>query len=101
MHEKILFFLKKEYILTLATSINNIPWCANCFYTFLEKNNSFIFKSDKSTRHIKEGILNNSVAGTILPTLIKEKEIIGLQLTGKFFIPENDILKIAKNEYYE
>lgn len=100
MNSKIISFLKEEYILTLATCINNKPQCANCFYVFSGEYTSIFFKSDKTTRHILEALKNNQVAGTILPSKNEENKIIGLQFTGIFFEPKEKKLTDAKKEYY-
>jgi len=70
---KITEFIKKHHVLTLATSLNNQPWCANCFYAYLEEENTLVFTSNEQTRHIHEGMKNRSIAGSI----VLETEIIG------------------------
>ncbi len=32
--KKITEFILKHHVLTLATSADNSPWCANCFYVY-------------------------------------------------------------------
>ena len=34
MDKKIVAYLKKNNVLTIATAINNQPYCANCYYVF-------------------------------------------------------------------
>jgi uncharacterized protein len=52
--ERILKFINEHHILTLAVSTPHGPWCATCFYVYLEKENLFVFTSDDDTRHIRE-----------------------------------------------
>ena len=49
MESKIIDYLKKNKVLTLATSVNDIPYCANCFYAFDEIDKTLIFLSDNNT----------------------------------------------------
>jgi hypothetical protein len=51
--KKIIEFIKKHHVLTLATAEENQPWCSNCFYAYLEKENLFCFTSDEHTRHVQ------------------------------------------------
>jgi uncharacterized protein len=81
--KRIVKLFRQHHIFTLATSVNDQPWCATCFYVYDEENARLIFTSDLSTRHIAEGTNNPSVAGAIaLETLIIGK-IRGLQFTGQ------------------
>jgi uncharacterized protein len=79
---RIVKFIKKHHVLTLATACNNHAWCSNCFYAFDEESISFVFTSDENTRHIREITQNNQVSGTIvLETKIIGK-IQGMQFSG-------------------
>ncbi|PIV62765.1 MAG: hypothetical protein COS14_01630, partial [Bacteroidetes bacterium CG02_land_8_20_14_3_00_31_25] len=44
--KRIVDFIKKHHVLTLATKSENELWCANCFYVYDEEENSLIFTSD-------------------------------------------------------
>jgi uncharacterized protein YhbP (UPF0306 family) len=82
--QKIIDFIGEHHILTLATSRDNAPWCATCFYVYLQEQNLFIFTSDHETRHIRDVVdgKNDRVAGAIaLETKIVGK-IRGIQFTG-------------------
>jgi uncharacterized protein len=96
---RIIEFIKKHHVLTLATSLNNVPWCANCFYAYLEPENLFVFSSDLGTRHIFEAQNNNAVAASIvLETRIIGK-IQGLQVTGILSEPKAETAVKAKKRY--
>jgi uncharacterized protein YhbP (UPF0306 family) len=75
-------FFRKHHVLTIATSVNEEPWCANCFYVYLEEENSLVFTTDPATRHGKEFLMNKKVAGSVvLETMIIGK-IRGIQFRG-------------------
>lgn len=85
LEPKIEAFIAKHHLLSLATSINNQPYCASCFYAFEKEPASLIIATDaKKTRHGKEALQNQHVAGVIaLETNIVGK-IQGVQFTGIF-----------------
>src|SRR5664280_1236821 len=62
----IIKFFRKHHVLTIATTVENVPWCANCFYVYLEEENSLVFTTDAGTRHGKELIKNPMVAGSVV-----------------------------------
>jgi uncharacterized protein YhbP (UPF0306 family) len=79
---RVIRFFRKHHVLTIATSSDNIPWCANCFYVYLEDENALVFTTDPKTRHGREFITNNLVAGSVvLETKIIGK-IRGIQFRG-------------------
>ncbi|HIE16154.1 MAG TPA: hypothetical protein EYP69_04430 [Bacteroidales bacterium] len=80
--KRILAFIKKHHVLTLATTIGNEPYCAQCFYAFDSKNNRVICSSDFSTRHAKEALKNKLVAGGIVLETKTVGKIQGLQFQG-------------------
>ena len=79
--------------LTVATSAENKPYCANCFYVFDAENDLLICKSDLQTVHMHQAADNNFVAGTILPNALDFSAIKGIQFTGVFMIPEIETYK--------
>ena len=92
-------FFKKHHVLTIATSVNETPWCASCFYVYLEDENSLVFTTDLSTRHGREFLKNSSVAGTVaLETGIIGK-IRGIQFSGTVSEPEGKLAARAENAY--
>jgi uncharacterized protein len=96
---RIIKFLRKHHVLTIATTINNEPWCANCFYVYLEEENSLVFTTGGDTRHGKEFTENPVVAGSVvLETLIIGK-IRGIQFQGIVSEPDGDLLARAKSRY--
>ena len=96
---KVIKFLKKHHVLTIATTIENEPWCANCFYVYLEEENSLVFTTDIDTRHGKEFIENPRVAGSVVLETIVIGKIRGIQFQGIVSEPEGEMLSKAKWAY--
>ena len=97
--KKILDFINKHHVLTLATSSENVPWCANCFYVYMEEMNMFVFTSDIETKHIQDTIDQEIVAGSVVLETNVIGKIRGLQFQGKIFRAENELLKKVKKAY--
>lgn len=97
--KRIVDFIKKHHVLTLATKSGKELWCANCFYTYFEEENALIFTSDIDTRHVSEALKNNFVAGSIVLETSVIGKIQGIQFQGVFIKPENKKLKTAKTHY--
>jgi len=56
--KRIIRFFRKHHVLTIATSHENEPWCASCFYVYLEEENALVFTSDLKTRHGQDFLKN-------------------------------------------
>ena len=97
--KRIIDFIKAHHLLTLATIKDNIPYCANCFYVFNEKNNSLIFSSDNKTKHAQDFIANPNVAGSIALETKEVSKIQGVQLLGTILELKEEELKITKKQY--
>lgn len=96
---RIVKFLKKHHVLTIATSVDNKPWCASCFYVFLEKENALVFTSDLTTRHGREFLMNTLVAGTVALETMITGMIRGVQFEGTVAEPGPDLENISRNAY--
>ena len=97
--KRITDFIKKHHVLTLATTVNDIPWCCNCFYAYMEEENAFVFTSDNDTRHVKEFTANENVAGSVvLETKIVGK-IQGIQFKGRISNPVDEQLTKCRRRY--
>jgi uncharacterized protein YhbP (UPF0306 family) len=82
MNEKLIKFIKEHHVLHVSTYENNKTWSASCFYLFFEKNNSFVFASDKKTHHMQNILKNPYVSGTIALETKEVGLIQGLQFDG-------------------
>ncbi|HEY5511018.1 MAG TPA: pyridoxamine 5'-phosphate oxidase family protein [Prolixibacteraceae bacterium] len=96
---KIITFLKKHHVLTLATVSQDQPWVANCFYAFMEEQITFVFTSDYETRHIQEATQNPKVAGNVVLETSIIGKIQGIQFSGTLELAANEKLVIAEKAY--
>ena len=97
--KRIIKFFKKHHVLTIATSEGNIPWCASCFYVYLEEENALVFTSDLKTRHAREFLANRAVAGNIYLETIIIGKIRGIQFSGTIAEPEGEMADKARKAY--
>ena len=96
---RIISFVKEHHILTLATSNNNKPYCASCFYVYIEDKNMFVLTSDFTTKHIKDVEIQNIVAGAVALETTMIGKIQGIQFTGVMKLLNENDLKIANKAY--
>ena len=101
--DRILKFIAEHHVLSLAVSTSRGPWCASCFYAYLEEMNQFIFTSDPETKHIREVLDNNAfyVAGTIALETKMTGRIRGIQFTGYLKLLHGKELKKGKAYYLD
>jgi len=97
--KRIIKFLHRHHVMTLATSNDNRPWCCQCFYVYVESLCGLVFTSDVTTRHIVEALQQPYVAGSIVLETNVVGKIQGIQFEGKIIETEGDLLKEIKNEY--
>ncbi len=97
--KRIVRFFRKHHVLTIATSNGNEPWCANCFYIFLEEENTLVFTTDQDTRHGREFLINKLVAGSVALETIIIGKIRGIQFQGIVSEPEGDLAEKARTAY--
>jgi uncharacterized protein len=97
--KKVIAFLNKHHVLTLATCDENQAWCSNCFYAFLEEEAAFVFTSDYETQHIQETLKNSRVAGSVVLETNIVNKIQGLQFTGRLEKPVKEMIDRSKNAY--
>lgn len=96
---RIIRFFRKHHVLTIATTVENEPWCANCFYVWLEEENALVFTSDHDTRHGQEFLKNSLVAGSVVLETMVLGRIQGIQFQGIISEPEGDLLSKARISY--
>jgi len=86
-------------VLTIATTFDNEPWCANCFYVYLTDENVFVFTTDMDTRHGQEFLKNPVVAGSVVLETRVIGKIRGVQFQGIVSEPEGEIIDRANTAY--
>jgi uncharacterized protein YhbP (UPF0306 family) len=97
--KRIILFIKKHHVLTLATFDDDGVYCSNVFYAYDTGNNMFVFYSDYKTKHFVDMKKNKNVAASIvLETKIVGK-IQGLQLNGIATQPSYEMRRHCKNIY--
>jgi uncharacterized protein YhbP (UPF0306 family) len=96
---RIVNFFRKHHVLTIATSDGNEPWCANCFYVYLEDENSLVFTTDTDTRHGQEFIKNPLIAGSVVLETMIIGRIRGIQFQGIVSEPEGEMADKVKSAY--
>jgi len=97
--KRIIEFIKEHHVLTLATCAGKSPWCANCFYIYLEEENCFIFTSDNETKHVQDVLVNANVAGSVVLETNTVGKIQGIQFNGIMEKPEKPLASKAKKAY--
>jgi len=97
--ERIVKFFRKHHVLTIATSVNNEPWCANCFYVYLEDENALVFTTDPETRHGKEFLKNRLIAGSVVLETPVIGRIRGIQFQGIVSEPEGETAEKSNRSY--
>ena len=97
--KRIIEFIKRHHLLTLATSKDNIPYCCNVFYVYNEKNNSLIFSSETKTKHATDFIDNPNVAASIALETKDVEKIQGVQILGKIVEPKGKEIDNATKQY--
>jgi uncharacterized protein len=99
MHKRMTALLRKHHLLSVATVVNDRPWCASCFYAWDNKENWFVITTDEDTLH-GTGFMNNpDIAGTIALETLRVGRIRGVQFTGRITLAEGELLKKARTAY--
>lgn len=75
-------FLKRHHVLTLATADEGMPYCSNAFYCYDAERNLLIFTSDMTTRHAQQMQRNPHVAASVVLETKVVGRVRGLQLCG-------------------
>ena len=97
--QKITEFISEHHVLSLATSVDDQPYTANCFYVYLKEHNLFVFTTDKETRHGAEILKNSRVGANIVLETKTIGMIQGLQIMGSATELEGELLKNGKRSY--
>jgi uncharacterized protein YhbP (UPF0306 family) len=99
--KRIWSFVKDQTVLNFATSKNDVPWCASCYYALEEEYKLLVFKTDMKSRHMEEANKQIWVAGTILPDKQKKGIVIGVQYQGKMVLEDEERVTKARKRYYK
>ncbi|WP_372998163.1 pyridoxamine 5'-phosphate oxidase family protein [Sulfurimonas sp.] len=91
--EKIVNFISKHHVMSLATSADSELSVCNLFYAFDGKEISFVVASSDDTTHIQNILKNPNIAGSIVLETKTIGKIQGLQFKGKFLEANDESLK--------
>ena len=94
-------FLHRHHVMTLATVHDNRPWCSQCFYVYIDHLCGLAFTSDMATRHICEAQQQPHVAGSIVLETGIVGKIQGIQLEGRLTEAEGELLKEVRQAYLQ
>lgn len=81
MDKKIIAFLQKHHLLSLATRGDRL-WCCSMFYAYDPQSISFIVASDEATEHMRNVSFDPHVAGTVALETKTVGKIQGIQFAG-------------------
>jgi uncharacterized protein YhbP (UPF0306 family) len=96
--KKIISFIDKHHVLSLASFIDKEIYSCNLFYSFCEDNNSFIVASSQDTQHIQNIKQNSNIAGTIVLETKNISLVQGVQFRGNFLELQD---KSLKSKYFK
>ncbi len=96
---RIVEFINNHHVLTLATTIDDYPYCCNCYYVYDENENLFAIKINEDTRHGKEMKINPKIAASIVLETSEVGKIQGLQICGTAEYCKDESLDFVKKIY--
>lgn len=101
IEKRVLTFIGEHHIFTLAVTRENRPWCATCYYVYLEDLNLFVFTSDHDTKHIADVVEagNYYTSGAIALETRMTGKIRGIQFAGFMRELTGNELKKARSAY--
>lgn len=97
--KQIIRFIRRHHVLTLSTMSEKRPWVAHCFYAYYEKEQMLVITSDQTTKHVREALRNNLVAGGIVLETRWIGKIRGIQFEGLFEEPHGEMYRKAHAIY--
>lgn len=97
--ERIVKFIKRHHVLSLATQSADGLWCAALFYAYSADLQAFVFTSDPATRHAQEMEQCASVAASIVLETRVVGKVQGLQIAGVARRAEGEEFDLAKRAY--
>lgn len=92
-------YLKKLHVLTLCVGSGDDLWCANCFYTFDERQVAFYLMTEANTRHGEMMLRYPRVAGTVNGQPKSVLLIKGVQFLGEIALLEGQEGADARSRY--
>ncbi|HTM66827.1 MAG TPA: hypothetical protein VL093_10930 [Flavipsychrobacter sp.] len=100
MEQDIVQYIGEQKVATIACVDNNMPYCFNCYYSFIEEEALLIYKSSLNTHHEQLLEKNKNIAGTIIPEQIDVTTIRGIQFEGMLLNETWELTMKASSSYY-
>ena len=97
--ERIVKFIRRHHVLSLATHSDEGLWCAALFYAYSAELQAFVFTSDPATRHAREMEREPKVAASIVLETRVVGRVQGLQIEGVALRPEGTEFEAANRTY--
>lgn len=97
--ERIVKFIRRHHVLSLATQSADGLWCAALFYAYSADLQAFVFTSDPTTRHAQEMEREPKVAASIVLETRVVGRVQGLQIEGVARRAEGTEFEAAKRTY--
>lgn len=95
--KRVLDFIRRHHVLTVATSGEGVLHCASLFYTYSD--GVFVVTSSLDTLHARNASEDPCVAGSVVLETGVVGKLQGLQFRGKMYVPDGEELKKARNAY--
>lgn len=92
-------FMLQTSVMNLATTVQDEPYCATCYYAYEPIHHWLVFKSEFDTQHIENALKNPKVAGTIVPDKLDKLMVKGIQFNGLFKQTDSRTEHIAEDVY--
>ena len=96
---RIIRFLGRHHIMTLATVQEGQPHCCTLFYAYAPETNRFVVTSSESTLHVKQLARNARIAGAIALESKVIGKLQGIQLRGSMTRPSARELPEVRQAY--
>lgn len=97
---KIIDFIMKNHVVSLACYANKKIWSASCFYVFDKENARLIILTHRETEHSKMMLINPNIAGTISAQPEKLNDIEGIQFRATVRCLVDDSEKLLAQKLY-
>ena len=96
---RIVAFIRRHHVMTVATVSGEGPYCANLFYAWMSGEGRFVVTSDAATRHGAEALADGRVAGSVVLETRVVGRVQGLQFRGRMERVEGEPARAARNAY--
>lgn len=97
--ERILRFIRRHHVLSVATISEKGPWCAALFYAYSPELGAFVFTTDPATRHGSEMLQEGSVAASVVLETRVVGNVQGLQISGRAERAAGEEMELARGCY--